>query len=164
MHEAELTYTKGLVQRGVRCYCMRSFDVRYWGLLLLVVAASAAYFFLALHVEAWILTIMGVSVALGLVFPILVYAVHYRTSIRRFRQMSEPTVHFIAEADTFTFSSSSFTAELSVGVVTAIWKCSSDLWVIASERGFNVLPIESVSQTMRAFIEECVRNAGGQVQ
>lgn len=163
MHEADLTYTKSLVQRGVRCYWMRSLGIRYW-VALLVVAVSAVFLSRAPNVATWVLTTLTVSVAVALVFPALLYAAHNRSSMGRFRRMEEPTARFIAEADTFTVSSSIGKAELKWSVVTAIWKCP-DLWVIVYERsGFSVLPIASVPQTMRDFIEERVRNAGGKVQ
>jgi len=113
--------------------------------------------------RSWVVGLTAAVVLLGVVMPVAVYLVHYRNSMRKFRQMSPPVAEFVADDDTFTLSSDRGTTSLKWNAVTEVWRFES-LWLLLfSKAQFVTLPLEDVPGPMQAFILDRVKSSGGKI-
>jgi len=162
MYETTLIYDESIVRRAVWCYWRRSLGAGYWGALVLVLAS-----FVVLQLQGpndWVVIALAVTLAVALGFAALLYFVHHRASMARFRRLSPPSARFVADAETLAFSSSVGEVKLQWSVVKELWKFN-DLWLILYDRsGFNVLPLSCMPDAMRDFVEERIRATGGRVR
>jgi len=101
--------------------------------------------------------------ALGVLMPVLVYVVHYRNSMSKFREMSSPTAEFMADDDGFTLTSDRATT-------TPKWSATREvrrynvLWLLLFSRAqFVTIPLHGLSEEMRAFVLGKIENSGGKV-
>lgn len=162
MHETTLIYTETLVKRAVLRYWRRTLGVGYAIALLMVIVSFGAL--VVLDTDLWILAALGGTIVLAVGFSIVVYAVHYSSSMGRFRRMDVPAARFIADEDTFAFVSPIGEAKLQWSIIREVWRYK-DLWLILyAQGGFNVIPIAGVTQDMRDFIEQRVAAAGGKLR
>ncbi len=162
MHETTLTYNEVLVRRAVWCYWRRSLGPGYWVALAMVFSS-----FLVLQsqgTEAWIRIVLVAALAVALGFAALLFFVHYRASMGRFRRMDAPLARFIADDERFAFSSTVGAASLKWSVVKELWRFE-DLWLLLyREGGFNVLPLACLPPPMRDFLVQRVEAVGGRVR
>ena len=113
--------------------------------------------------RSWLVGLVAALVLIGVLLPLMVYLVHYRNSIGKFRQMAEPLAEFIADEDQFTLSSSLGATTLKWNAVTEVWRLET-LWLLLfSKAQFVTLPLEGMSEQMRSFILDKVRAAGGKI-
>jgi len=162
MHETTLTYDEALVRRGVRCYWRRSLGPAYFAALVVVVASLGAL--LALGGGSWVVPVLGGTLVLALGFAAMLYAVHLRAALGRFRRMDAPLARFVADDERFAFSSTVGDASLKWSVVKELWRFD-DLWLLLyREGGFNVLPLACLPPPMRDFLVRRVEAAGGRVR
>ena len=160
-HRATLRYTEDLVSRAVFAFWRRSVGV---GVLVAVGLMIAMLVWrLAEGDRSWLVGLMAAIVLIGILLPLMVYLVHYRNSIGKFRQMAEPLAEFIADEDQFTLSSSLGATTLKWNAVTEVWRLDT-LWLLLfSKAQFVTLPLEGMSEQMRSFVLDKVRAAGGKI-
>jgi len=160
-HRATLRYTERLVAQAVRAFWRKTI-----GSGLLVAIALMIVFLVWLLVDgdrSWVVGLTAAVVLLGVVLPVAVYLVHYRNSMRKFREMSPPVAEFVADDDTFTLSSDRGTTSLKWNAVTEVWRFES-LWLLLfSKAQFVTLPLEDVPGPMQAFILDRVTSSGGKI-
>jgi hypothetical protein len=113
--------------------------------------------------RSWLVGLLAAVVFLGLVLPVMVYVVHYRNSMGKFREMAEPTAEFSADDEVFTLSSDRGTTTLQWRTVKEVWQFPH-LWLLLfSKAQFVTLPLEGISDQMRSFILERVKASGGRI-
>jgi hypothetical protein len=160
-HRTTLRYTERLVAQAVRAFWRKTVG---FGLL---VAVTLMIAFLVWRLvdgdRSWIVGLTGAVILLGVVMPAAVYVVHYRNSMGKFREMSQPVAEFVPDEDTFTLSSDRGTTSLKWNAVTEVWRFES-LWLLLfSKAQFVTLPLEDVPGPMQAFILERVKTSGGKI-
>jgi hypothetical protein len=128
-----------------------------------LVTIAAFLWFVANGDRTWVVGLLGAVVALGVLFPALVYVVHYRNSMSKFREMAEPVAEFIADDDAFTLTSDRGTTTLKWSSIREVWRYDL-LWLLLFSRAqFVTVPLDGVSEQMRAFVLKRIRASGGKV-
>jgi len=160
-HRARLTYTEQLIARAVFAFWRRSIGIG------LGVAVATMLGLLVWSVSegdrSWLVGLMAATVLLGIFLPLLVYVIHHRNSISKFRDMAEPIAEFIAEEDEFTLASSRGTTTLKWAAVTEVWRFESFWLLLFSKAQFVTLPLDGLSEQMRIFVLEKIRACGGKI-
>jgi hypothetical protein len=160
-HEATLIYSTTLLRQAVFAFWRRSVGVGFF--VALLVAALGLVVLVALGQASWLIAALASVLALGIVFAIVVYIVHYRRSLRKFRQMDNPQATFRAEESSFTMSSDIGTTTLQWSAVKELWQFPNVWLLLYSRAQFTTLPLACLPPETQAYIVQCVRTAGGKV-
>ena len=160
-HEALLIYSESLLRQAVFAFWRRSVGVGFF--VALIIAALGLVVLVALGQASWLIGALAAVLVLGISFATVVYVVHYRNSLRKFRQMDKPRSTFRADESSFTMSSDVGTTTLQWSAVKELWQFPSVWLLLYSKSQFSTLPLTCLSPETQAYIVECVRAAGGKV-
>lgn len=160
-HETTLIYSETLLRQAVFAFWRRSVGVGFF--VALLIAALGLVVLVALGQASWLIGGLAVVLLVGIAFTIVVYVVHYRRSLHKFRQMDKPQATFRAEESSFTMSSDIGTTTLQWSVVKELWQFPSVWLFIYSKAQFTTLPLACLSQETQAYIVQRVRESGGKV-
>lgn len=160
-HEATLIYTKALLNQAVFAFWWRSVGVGFF--VALLIAALGLVALVALGQASWLIGALATVLALGVVFAIFVYVVHYRRSLQKFRQMDKPEAKFHAEESSFTMSSDIGTTTLQWSAVKELWQFPNVWLLLYSKAQFTTLPLACLPPDTQAYIVQRIREAGGKV-
>ena len=161
MHSATLEYDERLVNRAVRSYWRRSLGLSVFvgvPLLCIILAVQVAS-----GDRSWYLGLLAGATILGVGMPILVYWIHYRNSMAKFRDMKEPVATFVADEDTFTLASDHGSSTLKWEAIKEVWGFEGYWLLLFSKAHFATIPLEGVSDEMRLYVLERVKRGGGRV-
>jgi drug/metabolite transporter (DMT)-like permease len=160
-HEATLIYSTTLLRQAVFAFWRRSVGVGFF--VALFVAALGLVVLVALGQASWLIAALASVLALGIAFAIVIYVVHYRRSLRKFRQMDNPQATFRAEESSFTMSSDIGTTTLQWSAVKELWQFPNVWLLLYSKAQFTTLPLACLPPETQAYIVQCIRVAGGKV-
>lgn len=160
-HEATLIYSETLLRQAVFAFWWRSVGVGFF--VALLIAAIGLVVLVALGQSSWIVGGLAVVLAIGVAFAIMVFVVHYRRSLQKFRQMDKPQAAFRAEEASFTMVSDIGTTTLQWSAVKELWQFSNVWLLLYSKAQFTTLPLACLPPETREYIVQCVRAAGGKV-
>jgi hypothetical protein len=160
-HEATLIYSTALLRQAVFAFWRRSVGVSFF--VALLIAGIGLVVLVALGQASWIIGALATVLAVGLGFAIFVYAVHYRRSLQKFRQMEKPRSTFRADESSFTMSSDVGTTTLQWSAVKELWRFPRVWLLLYSKAQFTTLPLECLSPETQAYIVQRVRESGGKV-
>ena len=90
-HEATLIYSKALLRQAVFAFWRRSVGVGFF--VALLVAAIGLVVLVALGQASWIIGGLAAVLSVGIGFAVVIYVVHYRRSLHKFRQMGQTASH-----------------------------------------------------------------------
>ncbi|NOS81580.1 MAG: YcxB family protein, partial [Nitrospira sp.] len=102
-HETTLIYSEALLRQAVFGFWRRSVGIGF--LVALLVALLGLGVLIAQGMASWIVAVVAAVLVLGVGFAIAVYIIHYRNSLRKFRQMAKPQATFLADDTSFTITS-----------------------------------------------------------
>jgi hypothetical protein len=161
MHSATLKYDERLVKRAVRSYWRRSLGVS------VLVGVPLVCVYLAIRVasgdRSWYVGLLAGTALIGVVMPILVYWVHHRNSMTKFRNMKNPVATFAADEESFTLASDYGSSTLKWAAIKEVWSFPGFWLLLFSKAHFTTIPLEDVSAEMRTYILERVKRSGGRV-
>jgi hypothetical protein len=160
-HEATLIYSESLLRQAVFGFWHRSVGIRFF--VALLIAALGLVVLVALGQSSWIIGGLATVLAVGMAFAIVVYVVHYRRSLQKFRQMDKPQATFHAEESSFTMSSDIGTTTLQWSAVKELWQFPSVWLFLYSKAQFTTLPLACLSPETREYIVRRIRESGGKV-
>ena len=160
-HEATLIYSTALLRQAVFAFWRRSVGVGFF--VALLIASIGLVVLVALGQASWIIGALATVLAVGIGFAAAIYIVHYRNSLRKFRQMDTPRSTFRADESSFTMSSDIGTTTLQWSTVKELWQFQSVWLLLYSKSQFTTLPLACLSPETQAYIVQCVRAAGGKV-
>ncbi len=160
-HEAILIYSKALLRQAVFAFWRRSVGVGFF--VALLIAALGLVVLMALGQASWIIAALAAVLVLGIAFAIVVYVVHYRRSLHKFRQMAQPRATFRADESSFTMGSDIGTTTLQWSAVKELWQFPSVWLLLYSKAQFTTLPVACLPPETQAYIVQRVRAAGGKV-
>jgi hypothetical protein len=160
-HEATLIYSTALLRQAVFAFWWRSVGVGFF--VALLIAAIGLVVLVALGQSSWIVGGLATVLAVGVAFAIVVYVVHYRRSLQKFRQMDKPQALFRAEESSFTMISDIGTTTLQWSAVKELWQFSNVWLLLYSKAQFTTLPLACLPPETQAYIVQRVRTAGGKV-
>ena len=160
-HEATLIYSETLLRQAVFAFWRRSVGVGF--IVALLVGALGLIVLIAQGVASWLAGALAAVLVLGIGFAAAVYFVHYRKSLRKFRQMDKPQATFRADESSFTMSSDIGTTTLQWSAVKELWQFPSVWLLLYSKAQFSTLPLACLSPDTQAYIVQRVRASGGKV-
>ena len=160
-HEATLIYSESLLRQAVFGFWRRSVGVGFF--VALLIAALGLLVLVALGQASWLIGGLAAVLVLGIAFAIVVYIVHYRRSLRKFRQMDKPRSTFRADESSFTMSSDIGTTTLQWSAVKELWQFPNVWLLLYSKAQFSTLPLACLSPETQAYIVQRVRASGGKV-
>ncbi len=160
-YEATLIYSEPLVRQAVFAFWRRSIGIGY--VLALIVTAFSLGFLIAQGNSSWLVGALATVLALGVAFVVLLYFVHYRNSLSKFREMDSPHANFRADEAAFTISSGIGATTLQWSAIKELWQFSGVWLFLYSKAQFSTLPLASLSPEMQAFILQRVQAAGGKI-
>jgi hypothetical protein len=106
---------------------------------------------------------LATVLALGVVFTIALYALPFRDSLRKFREMGTPEVTFVADESTFTFTSELGNSTAKWSAITEVWRFRG-FWLLSlSKTQFVTLPLTDIPSEMQTYILQRIEAAGGKV-
>ncbi|MES2889628.1 MAG: YcxB family protein [Pseudomonadota bacterium] len=160
-HQATLVYAEPLLREAVLAFWRRTVGVGYLVVLIALVLTLGAL--LVQGQRSWLVGMLATTVALGVAFAALLFAVHHRRALRKLREMGEPLATFRAEAASFTLSSGRGTATLPWSAVKALWQFPEVWLMLYSKAQFSTLPVACLSPEMRAYVVQRIEAAGGKI-
>jgi drug/metabolite transporter (DMT)-like permease len=160
-HEATLIYSEALLRQAVFAFWRRSVGVGF--LAALLVAVLGLVVLVAQGMASWLVGTIAAVLVLGIGFAAAVYVVHYRNSLRKFRQMDKPQATFRADESSFTIISDIGPSTLQWSAVKELWQFPSVWLLLYSKAQFTTLPLACLSPETQAYIVQRVRESGGKV-
>ena len=160
-HETTLIYSESLLRQAVFGFWRRSVGIGFF--VALLIAALGLIVLVALGQSSWIIGGLAAVLVVGVAFAIVVYVVHYRRSLQKFRQMDKPQATFRADESSFTMSSDIGTTTLQWTAVKELWQFSNVWLLLYSKAQFTTLPLACLSPETQAYIVQRIRESGGKV-
>ncbi|QNH19502.1 hypothetical protein HEP73_00392 [Xanthomonas sp. GW] len=161
MHRATLRYDKTLIRQAVASFCWRVVGLRYLVALALV-AGSLVFLVRGGNASWWVGVLAGV-LALGVVFPVALYAIHYRHSLLRLDAMGTPLGTLEASEASLSLSSGAGITTLPWSAVSEVWRFESYWLLLLSKSQFVTLPLADLTPEAAEFIRARVLAAGGKI-
>jgi hypothetical protein len=161
LHKTTLNYTESLLRQAVYAFWRRTVGVGFFVALSLL-ACSLAWM-LWQGDRSWAVGAVGAFLFFGFGFAALVYVVHLRNTLGKFRAMGAASAELELGEASFVVSSSLGSSTLAWSAVTEVWRFESFWLVLFSKAQFVTLPLACVGPEMQAFIVSRVLSAGGKV-
>lgn len=156
-----LEYSEALVREAVRAFWRRTVGVGFVVALTLLAGSLAV---LLWHGDrSWFVGAIGAFLLFGLAFAALVYTVHLRNALAKFRGMGPPVATLELADDTFTVASGLGRSSLPWSAVTEVWRYPTFWLLLFSKSQFITLPLASLPADAQTFILARVAAAGGKV-
>jgi hypothetical protein len=160
--ETILHFNEPLLRRAVFAFWRRSLGV---GILVAIsVGTSYLVFKVANGTPSWIDGALAAVIGMAIVIAVGGGGMHYRNSMRKFREMNAPQATFRADPSTFTLTSSIGTATFQWSTIKELWQFDEFWLLLFSQAQFSTLPTADLPAEMQTFIVEQVRAAGGKVR
>ncbi|UJB15414.1 AI-2E family transporter [Xanthomonas translucens] len=161
MHHASVRYDRPLIRRAVASFCWRVVGLRY--VVALALVAASLVFLVRGGNASWLVGVLASVLALGIAFPVALYATHYRNALRRLDAMGAPVGALEASASSLSLSSAAGTTTLPWSAVCDVWRFESCWLLLLSKSQFVTLPLADLSAEAAEFIRTQVLAAGGKV-
>ena len=150
MIESKLHYTEALVRRAVFAFWWR---VTGWPHLLAIAFLLVCFgFVLWSGHRSWWVGAFGTLLIVVLGITTLVYVVHLRSSLSRFRQMRSPEATLVLGDSRFSLASDVGASEMEWRAITEIWRFP-DFWLVFFSRSqFVTIPTADLDDAAQEFI------------
>ena len=99
----------------------------------------------------------------GTLFPIALYAMHYRNAVQKLRAMGNAQATLEASDNSLSISSGAGSASIPWSAIAEIWQLKACWLLLLSKSQFMTLPLADVTPELEAFILAKVRASGGKV-
>ena len=160
-YHATLFFSEPLVRQAAQAFWRRTVGIGFPFALAVMAAWLAALLWQG--VTTWLVGALAMVLGFSVVILVLIYVVHYRNGLRKFREMGPPRASFQAEDATFTITSGLGSATLSWSSVREVWRFDQ-FWLLLFSKGqFSTLPLACVPAEMQTFIQQRVQATGGKI-
>jgi hypothetical protein len=157
-HQVTLHYDQHLLRQAVLRFWWRVVGIR---LVIAMVVMAAGLAWLVSHGDrSWFVGVIATVLALAVTVIVAIYFVHYRSAMRRFKNMGEPE-------GTLTVSETSLTISTGAGSSTIPWTAVTELWqfpafwlMFFSKSQFVTLPLADFTPETKAFVLEHLQATG----
>lgn len=156
-----LNYTETLIRQAVLRFWWRTVGLGFF--VALAILSGLFVFMLVSNQSGWEVGALGAILIFTITFVTVIYFIHYRRSIRKFRSMISPVASLEVSELEFTFSSD-------IGATTLTWAAISEvlvfenMWLfLFSKAQFSTIPLTGISSEAKDFILSKVKSAGGKI-
>jgi len=156
-----LTYSEELVKKSVVAFWQRTLGVGFFVALLALLGGFVLLLVAGNH--SWYVGVLGTVLIFGVIFAIALFLNHYRSALKKLRQMHPAQATLQLSDSGFVMTSTIGTSQLTWAAVTDVWQFPTFWLLFFSKAQFVTIPLETLSQETRSFVEQNVRNAGGKV-
>lgn len=156
-----LEYTESLLREAVFAFWRRTVGAGYFVALGLLLCSLV--FLVWSGDRSWFVGALGTFFVLGVGFALVVYFVHLRNAMAKFRGMGAPVATLSLDDASFSMSSGLGSASLHWSAVTELWRFPSFWLLLFSKAQYVTVPLATVSSEAQAFIVSRVSAAGGKV-
>jgi hypothetical protein len=115
-----LNFKRPLLQQAVRGFWWRATGLRFF------MALAAVAFGLAVSINegdsSWVTGVLGSVLAAGILFPVVLYVVHYRNVFQKLKVMGSPQATLEASDNALLLSSGAGSASIPWTAVVEIWR------------------------------------------
>ncbi|MCC4594500.1 YcxB family protein [Xanthomonas campestris pv. phormiicola] len=161
MRHATLRYDRKLIRRAVRNFWWRVAGFRYVAALIFLAVSLGVI--IARGDTSWVASVLASVLALGVAFPIALYAIHYRNSLLRLDAMGAPSATLDAAETSLSLSSGAGKTTLPWSAIVEVWQFESCWLLLLSKAQFVTLPLADMPPETAEFIIARVLAAGGKV-
>jgi hypothetical protein len=162
MNPIKLHYTEPLIRRAVKKFWFRVTGWRLFTALFLLLA------FLVYSIVAgdrsWSVGVTGSVFAMGVIFAVTLYVLHYRTSVGRLRSMHTPEATLEVGDEKFRMTSDVGSAEMKWDSVTAVWRFPEFWLMFFSRAQFVTLSLADLDCEARQVILDRVKSHGEKIR
>ncbi len=161
MMQIQVRYTEALVKRATMRFWTRF--IGWQRVVVLVLLAVLLTHLIIVGDSSWYVGVLGSVLAIAVISGSSVYFVYRRRALATLRRMNEPTA-------TFSFSDTGLSTRSNLGggdiawrAVTRVWTFP-EVWLLFVAKGMYItIPTESLTDDVRQFITNKVREHGGKV-
>ncbi|AWN74653.1 YcxB family protein [Legionella anisa] len=161
MHQTTLIYSTTLIRKAIFSFWYKTvgpFTILTW-----VALMGYLIFLISNEDYSWITGALGAILFFSVAIVIMLYFVHYRNSINKFKKMGNPDALFLASEDNFTFSSGAGSVTLPWSSIESVWQFSDYYLLFYSKSQFSIVPLAGVNEEIQHYIIKHVRDAGGKI-
>lgn len=159
--QIKLHYTESLIRSAVVAFWWRTVGWKFL-LAFFMLAGGVAYLLVAGDRSRFV-GALGAVLGLALALVTVLYLMHFRGSLARFRRMGSKEATLVAESDMLVLTSDVGSSELRWSAVGEIWRFEKFWLLFFSRAQFVTLPLADLDAGAKEFIEERVRKHGGTV-
>jgi YcxB-like protein len=159
--QTTLIYNESIIKKAVLSFWWRVVGFKYMVAMGLV-SVGLAFGYSAGN-TSWIMGVCATILFFAMAFAVVLYLVHYRNSIHKFRAMGDPQAALTLSKDSFSLSSGAGSATLPWSSVTEVWQFPEHWLLLFSKSQFSTLPVANLSPEIQAFIIERIHHASGKV-
>jgi hypothetical protein len=114
--------------------------------------------------RSWVVGFLGTVVGMCVFFLVLVYLIHYRKAMHKFRAMGDPEATLVASEESFSLSSGLGSSTLRWASITEVWQFPTFWLLLFSKAQFVTIPLADLTPEAKAFILARVQDAGGKIR
>jgi hypothetical protein len=159
--QTTLHYNETILRRAVFCFWRRSV-----GWPIFIVPPLLAYLVFALQrgQRGWPVGVVATVLLVVIAMPVMVYVVHFRNTMQKFRDLGEPLATLSFDDQSFTLSSAQGSSTLRWAAVTEVWTFDTVWLLLFSKAHFVTLPLADLPLEMQQLIKKNVLASGGKVR
>lgn len=113
--------------------------------------------------SSWFVGVLASVLALGIIFMVALYLIHYRNALHKLEAMGRPQATLDVTETSLSLSSGAGTATLPWSAVTELWQFKSCWLLLFSKSQFVTLPLADMTPEAKTFILARIRASGGKV-
>ena len=160
-YKSQLNYSEALVQQAVIRFWLRSVGAGFFAAIVLLV--SLFIFMLYTSPSGWFVGALGAFLFLAVLFVVLVYVVHYKRSINKFKAMNPKSASLAVSESEFSLSSSLGTVSLTWQAISEVWVYENMWLIFFSKYQFSTIPLSGISEEEQVYFLAQIKLAGGKI-
>jgi hypothetical protein len=156
-----LNYTEGLIRQAVFHFWWRTVGVTFF--VVLFILSILFGFLLFVNVAGWEVWALCALLIFSISFITLIYFVHYKRSMGKFRAMTSPEASINISEEELSFCSSLGTQSIKWGTVSEVWVFKNMWLFLYSKSQFSTIPLNGIPEEAKDYILSKIKSSGGKI-
>jgi hypothetical protein len=156
-----LNYTEALIRQAVFHFWWRTVGVTFF--VVLFILSILFDFLLFVKVSGWQVWALGAVLIFSVSLIALIYFVHYKRSMGKFRSMTSPETSINISEEELSFSSSLGTQSIKWGTVSEVWVFKNMWLFLYSKAQFSTIPLNGIPEEAKDYILSKIKSSGGKI-